>query len=391
MQSKCLADSGWRKQASCVAALHRSVDFVGTHAIPPRLRLPLQAALRGEAGGWPERLTEEDVETLTAHGVTPLVFAATNHSSLRDAAIRAAAAEALRAHDIREVLAVLADASIDVLVTKGTALAYEIYPAPELRPRGDTDLLVDHAQVDRARAALVAAGFTERLGSGDEHGVRQTLFTRKDRHGAEHVYDVHWDVSNAVPFTTALRFVGLQRRAIDLNALGPHARGLTPVDALLLACIHRVAHHFDSERLIWLIDIVLLRDRMSVDEHHRFWRDAADAHVVGVCMRSIQLADAWMSRAPGNGPEGILTREEMDRDEPSRAFLRHDLSYGGVMLANLRGLPWRTRIERLWHLAFPSAEFMRHSGSVAPLAWLYVRRGLRGLRRLFLRASSMRP
>jgi len=39
-------------------------------------------------------------------------------------------------------------------------------------------------------------------------------------------------------------------QAIAVPAFGEQARTLAPVQALLLACVHRVAHHDNSERLI---------------------------------------------------------------------------------------------------------------------------------------------
>jgi hypothetical protein len=173
---------------------------------------------------------------------------------------------------------------------------------------------------------------------------------------------------------------------IPLPHLGPDARGLSHVDALLLACIHRVAHHHDNERLIWLVDIALLRDRMSAGDHRRFWRQAADARVVGVCTRSIELADEWMSRTPQHRAEDYLEADELTRDEPTRAFLDRELTYGNEMLANFRALPWRARLQRLWQLAFPPAAFVQQSFGTQNrfvLPWLYVRRGVRGVARLF--------
>lgn len=346
--------------------------------VPERLRGPLRAALRGEPAAWPP-LSEDDVRTFVDHGVAPLVYAAQPLEPLRTAAIHAAALEPLRAADLREVLGALAARAIEALLLKGTALAYDVYTAPEHRPRGDVDLLVAREHFAAAVEALRALGFASRLTSGDEHNVRQVTLTR---HG--HEYDLHWDVANSPLFASALRFEHLQANAIALPRLGPHARGLSRVDALLLACIHRVAHHHDLERLIWLVDIALLRERMSRDEHARFWRQAADARVVGVCARSIELASEW-SGGLQPAAEEFLTAEELTRDESSRAFLDPDLRYAGVMLANLRALPWPARMQRLWQLAFPPRAFMRQTFGNGALPWLYLRRGARGVTRLFRR------
>lgn len=368
------------------------MDLVASHPIPERVREPLRAALRGETLPWPQPLHTDELRSLIAHGVVPLVYSVVALPDLRHEAIRSAAVEQLRLDDLRGVLAVLSRAGVESLVVKGSGLAYDIYDPAELRPRADTDLLVSPRSVVPMRQAMLAAGFRELPGSGDEHGVRQTLFTRRDARGIEHAYDAHWDVSNAPAFSAALSFDEARSRAIRLSRIGPDAWGLCRADALLLACIHRVSHHHDSERLIWLADIAFLRSRMTEAEHTRFWKTASDRRVLGACVRSIELADEWMSRPPAHGPEAYLTASELARPEPSRAFLDPDIRYGGVLLANFRALPWRARLERLRHLAFPPAAFMRSepgSGN-APLAWLYAKRGVRGIRRLFTRAASTR-
>ena len=362
------------------------MDFVAEFPIPERLREPLRAALRGGVSDWPEPLTGEELRTLAEHGVGPLVYSAVHLPQLRDLAIRAAAIERARAADLHTVLEALAARGVEALLMKGTALAYQIYAEPELRPRGDTDLLIAAEAVETVRTVMQELGFTGQVTSGDEHGVRQTLFTRPPGM----VYDVHWAATNTPLFDTLLRFDQLRQDAVAVPALGPHALALAPVDALLLACIHRVAHHHDSDRLIWLADIALLRDRMSPGEHRRFWRLAAGARVVAICARSIELADFWMSRPPRNRAAEWLTAEELARDEPSRALLDRDITHGALMVANLRALPWRARLTRLRQLAFPPRDFMRQSfgaSSAFSLPWWYAYRGARGVWRLFRRAA----
>jgi hypothetical protein len=360
------------------------VDFVADVPIPPRLREPLRAALRGAPSDWPDALTEEEIRALKEHGVAPIIYAQVPLPPLRNEAIRAAAHEPLRAADLADVLAALHARDVSPLLMKGTPLAYDVYAAPELRPRGDTDLLIANADLTRSREAMLALGFEETPSSGDEHGLRQAVFTRPPGM----VYDIHWAATNIPAFDAVLRFEELQTRAIALPALGPYARALSHVDALLLACIHRVAHHHDSDRLIWLVDIAMLRERMSREDHELFWKRAAQGRVVAVCTRSIEVADEWLSQ-PHDLAQDFLSHEELTRDEPSRVFLDREITRAEVMMSGLRALPWRAKIERLWQLAFPPAEFMRRSfGSRSRLLlpWLYVYRGLRGVARLFRKA-----
>lgn len=352
-------------------------------SIPEYLAEPLRSAFAGEAADWPTDLAPAEITALVENGVVPLVYRVTRHPALRDEAIRAAGIEPRRLADLREVLAALAAAGIDVLILKGSALAYEIYDEPELRPRGDTDLLVSRDSLEATRDVLTKLGLREVPGSGDEHGVRQAIFAR----GA-HTYDVHWAIANAAVFAGALTFEELLARSVGLPRISEHARGLSHVDALLLGCIHRVAHHHDSERLVWLCDIAFLRDRMSDDEHREFWRLAAERRIVGVCSRAVELADEWMSRPPRHLADDYLSEYEIRRDEPSRKLMNREITRGRVLAANLRALPWHLRARRLWQMAFPPAAFMERSFGTRnrlALPWLYVYRGARGVARLFKR------
>ena len=355
-------------------------DFVNMRPLPPWAG----ALLRGEANQWPDD-AGDCVDALLEHGVAPLMYARAPHPALREIALRAAAAERLRLDDLRALLDAFVARGVRALIIKGTALAYDVYDAPELRMRGDTDLLIDRQELERVRELFAELGYEARVLSGDPHANRQQAFARKDRFGFEHVYDLHWDIANTPVVRDALRFDELLARSIALPRIGGAARAPSHVDALLLACIHRVAHHHDSDRLIWLYDIHLLRARMSRHEHAELWRRAAERRVVAVCDRSIELAEEWFGRQPHQRPHSIPD------DEPSAAFLDRDRTRGAVLAADLRALGWRARLERLRDLALPPPAFMRAAFPRAPraaLPLLYVYRGARGVLRLFHRLDA---
>src|SRR3954451_18090847 len=356
--------------------------------IPALLRAPLRALLRGESAEWPRGASAADaaqlIESLEQNGLAPLVYSLFSdwpvRSALRDVAIRAAAGETARLRDLRTVLAAFEANGIRVLIIKGTGLAYDIYASPELRPRGDTDLLIAESDLDSVRRILFAGGYTSPLSSGDTLAVRQQSFTR-----GGHVYDVHWDVANSPVVRDALPCDQVLTRAIPIPRIAPTALAPSHVDALLLACIHRVVHHHDIERLIWLYDIHLLREAMTAGEHARFWRMAADRGLVAICERSIALAEDWFAAAPHDRASDWLTDSEQNRDEPSAAFLNHGRTRGGVLTDDLKALSWRGRLRRMRELALPPIGFMRQSfpsARTVALPALYVWRGVRGVLRL---------
>ena len=369
-------------------------DFVNTRPIPLALREMLRALLRGEPATWPETSPAEAAafaDALEEHGIAPLVYALLGPAPLRDIAMRAAAAELLRLQDLRALLDTLAQRGIRALIIKGSALAYDVYEAPELRPRADTDLLIERGEVERVRVVLANLGYDARLLSGDPHANRQQAFARTDRFGVEHVYDIHWDIANTPVVRVALAYDELLARSIPLPRIGAAARAPSHVDALLLACIHRVAHHHDSDRLIWLYDIHILRQRMSPAEHQEFWRRAAERRVVAICERSVELADEWFARASHDHARDWLREEEIEAGEPSAAFLDRSRTRGAVLAGDLKALDWRGRLERLRDLALPPAAFMRATFPSAPrvaLPWLYLYRCARGVLRLFHRVDA---
>lgn len=353
------------------------VDFVHLPPFPARFAKPLRDAV-----SWPESITPAERQALDVHGMLPMVYAHVRLPELREAAMSAAAVEALRLADLREVLAALQSRGVTPLIVKGTALAYSIYPSPELRPRGDTDLLIIADDIDRVREALVPLSFRERLTSGDDLGVRQRSFVRTDRFGVIHAYDVHLAIANPAVVARALTYEEMRSRAMPLPRIAPEAIAPSLVDALLYACIHRVVHHHGSDRLMWLYDVHLLEDRLSPAERDEFWRRAKERRVVTICKRTIDDAGGWFGG-------GELAKHAPAADnEPSSAFLDRDRTRGAVLASELSALTWRERLHRLRQLAFPPAAFMMQSfgtSSRAALPWLYVWRGLRGVGRLFRR------
>ena len=332
----------------------------------PRFPARFAEAIRGRAA-WPEEATPEEIHAIEEHGMLPLVYRWSGLPALRDGALRAAGLDTVQAGVLREVLAVF---PVTPLVTKGTALAYTLYPSPDLRPRTDVDLLIDERDLEPVRAAFASIGFRETVSV-----LRQHMFYRVDANRIMQSYDVHLDITNNATTAGVLHYAELRDRAMTIPALGAVAP--SHEDALLYACVHRVVHHHDVDRLIWLYDVDLLYD---VVDREVFWRRAAERRVITICRHSIALARGWFGGETGEMPPAV-------DGEPSAVFLDHDRSRAALLAGDLAALSsWRQRLQVIRTLAFPPAAYMEQAFGVRSpvlLPIMYVWRGLRGVFRLF--------
>ncbi len=142
---------------------------------------PLRDALGGAPS--PQRV-ESAAFAASVQGLTPLLAALPDAgelpSALADFLTSERAASARRASALAGVLVkvtgALEAAGIQTVALKGAVLAFRHYPAPELRPMGDLDLLLaEPSRLTEATAILVSTGWT-RLFDTPRHRV----FSRPD-------------------------------------------------------------------------------------------------------------------------------------------------------------------------------------------------------------------
>ena len=374
------------------------------------------AILRGEAKGWNPGTGITVPRFLAAaryHDVLPLLDAALRRSEVvgLPAELREACRDARRAQAVFElahraemirVFDALAAAGATALVLKGTALAYNLYPNPALRPRGDTDLLIPEALRGTTDRVLDQLGYRQCEGGEGDLIHYESTWERADPSGLFHVLDIHWRINNSQVLSRLLEHDELAARAVALPALGPHARALSPVDALLFACIHRAGHahapvyvdgvpHHGIDRLIWLFDIHLLLPRLTAPELEAFVNRARERRMKAICRDALSRAqERFATVIPPGAMDALAALDPDSRVEPSSRFL-----CGGrfrLMVDNAVAMrSWRERLAWLGQIAMPSAAHMRRKYPDAASAWLpllYLRRATAGFARLFKRDAA---
>jgi hypothetical protein len=206
-----------------------------------------------------------------------------------------------------------------------------------------------------------------------------------DVHGVRLEYDVHWKIADPQAFAGVLTYDELARNAVSLPPLGPAARTIGDVHALLVACTHRVAHHYDSDCLLFLYDIDLLSRALDAGSWDRVIALASEKRIRRVCARSLGLA-ARLFDTPV--PRRVLDAfTAADVVEPTAAYLRPVLRRIDILRSDLQALGgWcaRGRLVRE-HLLPPPAYLLASYGRTraALLPALYIHRILRGALRWF--------
>ena len=302
------------------------------------------------------------------HGITALLWSALDGADGPQREIRTAldgfvrgavTRDLLVQREMQTVLRALHEADVPAVVIKGSGLAYTIYQSPWLRPRTDTDLLVPTERIAAASAALEACGYQrcDAISTGDVVS-HQVAFERTDAHGLYHVVDVHWKIANPQVVADALPFAFLWESSQPEVALGPHARVPSTVGSIVLACVHRLAHHQGHDRLIWLYDLKLLAERLDPAGWSALRNLAIAKGVAGLCLDGL---NETRSRLGGPLPAEVEAALSTAADgEPSRVYLDGRVSKRDVLVSDLKLLgTWRDRLKLLREHAFPPAAFIR--------------------------------
>jgi hypothetical protein len=373
-------------RAAASVESHRGTSIISG---PTSSRQLLADLITGRVHPDPRRFGERVWRDATDERVQFLVAEALLQSGREAAGFRAlarshlAAAEARRVlweQDIRRVLARLAEHGVRPVLIKGAALAYTHYARPHLRPRLDTDLLIDERDVVRAREAFASLGgglvplVTGRL------VMPQFQYETSDATGCVHVYDVHFKVAVPPRFSRALEFAEISTGSVAIPSLAEGARAPSAIHALLLACVHRAAHHRSGGPLIWLHDVHLIADRLSPLEQQEVASLAAARGLVQVVLDMTGDAYAAFGGERAARLCSLLTdaRQGMKTGD---VLLGSRRTRVGAALDDLRALGWRDRAELFRELLLPRADYMRGTyapGSRVPLPVLYLRRIVRG-------------
>ena len=286
-------------------------------------------------------------------------WAADARGRARSAAVDASVMRSIRDRELRRILDVLGSAGVPCLIIKGAALAHTLYRHPHTRRRSDADLLVRVDDADRVTALLELHGYARAAEISGDYATSQMHFDRPDCPDHRYALDIHWRIVNAHAFADAIAFDEFEASRVPVSGLGVNAWTLCTPHALALACMHCVAHHPNSDDLLWLWDVRLLASSLCDAESFVFVDLASRSAARAVCAHTLAAAHARL-RTPAAGPLIARVRPRAgDAVEASSRFLGGGLSQADILRSDLASLGWRHGISLLREHLFPPATYMR--------------------------------
>ena len=166
------------------------------------------------------------------------------------------------AAELFRILDRFASSGIEVLLTKGPALAARCYDDPGSRQYGDLDFVVRDRDIRRATETMVDLGYEPRISLKSIEAKKfpgEYVFSHR---GSKVLAEFHTEQTFRYhPRPLPLEKLFARRASVRFD--GRDVPALSVEDELILNCIHAAKHFWT--RLMWVADIAALISRQAID------------------------------------------------------------------------------------------------------------------------------
>ncbi|MFT6006701.1 MAG: hypothetical protein ACI9SX_001676 [Pseudoalteromonas tetraodonis] len=331
----------------------------------------------------------EFVRQLDYHGITMLVEQAGNlpkgvlqHLGPRKALM--VANEALKSQALIELCDAFASAGLQRnIIFKGGALAYSIYSKPWLRPRSDTDCLIDQSEHPQFAEVLFDLGYHKLFSIEGQYASCQHTYSKQLAGQSVMNIDLHWRINNRHALAKAYSVDNLIETSSTLSALSDSIKIPHPSDSLLIASLHRLGHHPNEERLTWLNDIHLLANALSEgDDWQQLCTKAREKRLAGITLDSLNFSQRLFATVVSKETWAEL-RAAAANKEPSQLFFNRELPEWRYFLSDIAALEgWGNKLWLIYENVFPSPDYVRQQMGTKSALLAYFKRAMRGLARM---------
>ena len=273
--------------------------------------------------------------------------------------------EATHQKSVSQVIGALAQAGIESVVMKGTALAYAFHAEPATRRRGDTDLLVRPEDQDRTRAIFKELGWYRK---DDPHGLYYQEGWLHDAAGFfVHAIDLHWEPSDRPVLQPVLPIDTFFEGKRAMPTLQTHAFHPDPAIMIVHAVINQkwhALHGYDTEngrlaaarRLIWSVDFDLLCEAM---EHQDWARLHAHCNTHGVGPLVAEALRGMSADLHNSIPESVLAKlDQAPMDDTLIRYFANPDSLAQFWIDLRRARSWEQKRRLLSTRALPPRDHL---------------------------------
>jgi hypothetical protein len=289
---------------------------------------------------------------------------------------------------LQEIIEAFQEEGVRMLVLRGPALAFSLYPDPAMRPSGDLDLLVIPEQVVQARTILESLGYrclARRFETARDF-FREECFIHQENPDNKFPVDLHWVHWELHPFfkgSEQVDMLDLFQRAWKVETPTLAFETLQPVDYLIHSAIHLIMIHKNEMRLSWIYDTALLAQQLQVPDDWEILQERCVAWRARLPLEHcLKMAQVWAGLELPDGFDDFSTWPRPTKDES--AVWADTMRHHWVTILLKRSLANPSlllrRVPSLFRLLFPHPDMVRYcyptsSNWLLPLA--YVRRWFR--------------
>ncbi|AFZ03611.1 hypothetical protein Cal6303_4712 [Calothrix sp. PCC 6303] len=205
--------------------------------------------------------------------------------------------------ELRNILNLFQENSIDVIPLKGLVLAASAYHNLALRQFGDLDIFIQTKDVIKACDLLIAQGYeaplqftqlskesAEEFGSGISQGSYDFIHQEKNL-----TVELHWSLDRK-HFAFPVEFEHVWKRVEEVSLQGDIIPNLSPEDALLFLCMHGSKHCW--EKMLWICDIAQLLETYENIDWAYLIQQSYDLGVRRMLLLGLNLAYQLMGTLP---------------------------------------------------------------------------------------------
>lgn len=282
--------------------------------------------------------------------------------------------------ELKNLLKQFSADQISVVILKGAALLFTVYPHIGLRQMSDIDLLVRIQDIDRVSKILLEQGYT-RYGLSPwlpSEYLREITFSKKNA-SLPVTIDLHGSITSPPHHLSREQKEWFLNNSIEVEKDGLRVNVLKTEAQILHLCWHVIHHYGGDLQSQYDIHELIRQNILSIDWGEILRVGKAFNLLIPMQLVLPQLFEDWKTPIPEAVLEDLVAlqpsrREQQIYQEPYGRESRRPLTRLWLELTGYDN--WHERLGYFWYRLFPRFEFMKENygartRGLLPFSYLY--------------------